>query len=370
MFNYIGGTFFSYVDHFVNQVSAQLSIYVAVIALSALTLYYLFVGFAVMRGEVREPISTIAWRSAKMAMILFIACSAGVYQTEVIGTVKMVSANLMSSVAVSTTGGGACPVTGTGDAAMFNALDCNFNQLLTPFNDLVVARMKLNILDVASGIALSIVANLYLICVLILFGAVGIIFFTNLLTLSLVLAVGPLFIGALAFEPSKNFFDGWKNKIVYILLLQLFMMIFLGLVFVIVNGYIIHLGFNTDQSAAFVGAKQAAALKAIFSLMVVMCLFAYLFTKLDNIANSLVGGGDNASGLGLALAAAQIAKMTYAAMRGGTKGGGGAGGRIENNSSFSAGLDKGVLLAGQGTQTVGQGVRHSAHTIAARYRNS
>ncbi|HPN02369.1 MAG TPA: type IV secretion system protein, partial [Methylotenera sp.] len=147
MFNYIGGTFFSYIDHFVNQVSAQLSVYVAAIALSALTLYYLFVGFAVMRGEVREPISTIVWRSAKMAMILFIACGAGVYQAEVIGTVKTVSANLMSSVAVSTTGGGACPVTGTGDAAMFNALDCNFNQLLTPFNDLVAARMKLNILD-------------------------------------------------------------------------------------------------------------------------------------------------------------------------------------------------------------------------------
>jgi hypothetical protein len=101
-----------------------------------------------------------------------------------------------------------------------------------------------------------------------------------------------------------------------------------------------------------------------------MCLFAYLFTKLDNIANSLVGGGDDASGLGLALATAQIAKMTYAAMRGGTKGGGGAGGRIENNSRFSTDLDKGVPLAGQGTQTVGQGVRHSAHTIAARYRNS
>ena len=112
MFNYIGGTFFSYVDHFVNQVSTQLSIYVAVIALSALTLYYLFVGFSVMRDEVREPISNIAWRSAKMAMILFIAFSAGFYQAEIIGTVKTVSANLMSSVAVSTTGSGACPVAG------------------------------------------------------------------------------------------------------------------------------------------------------------------------------------------------------------------------------------------------------------------
>ena len=38
-----------------------------------------------------------------------------------------------------------------------------------------------------------------------------------------------------------------------------------------------------------------------------------------------MGGGDNASGLGLALATAQIAKMTYAAMRGGSKGGGGVG---------------------------------------------
>lgn len=374
MFSYIGGTFFSYVSHFVNQVSAQLSLYVAIVALAALTLYYLVVGYAVMRGEVHEPIKTIVWRSFKMAMILFVATGAGVYQTEVIGTVNAVSADLMSSVSVvASTSGGTCGVSGTGTTAMFNALDCNFNQLLVPFDSIVIARQTLNILDVATGIMLSLVSGLYFIAVLILFGAVGIVFFTNLLTLNLVLAVGPLFIGALAFEPTKSYFDGWKNKIVYILILQLFMVIFLGLVFVIINGFIILQGFNIDQSASFTGAQEAVSIKALFSLMLVIVLFAYMFTKLDNIANSLVGGGDSASGLGLALATGQLAKVAFKAMSGGKGGGANKGGEIANSPSGGSGLGKGLRMAGrgigQGAQTAGQSMQHLAHAIAARYRN-
>ena len=92
----------------------------------------------------------------------------------------------------------------------------------------------------------------------------------------------------LAFEPTKNYFEGWKNKIVYILILNLFIVIFLGLVFVIVNGYIIHLGFNVDRSADFIGVQQVEAIKSVFKLAAIMVLFGYIFTKLDNIAHSVM----------------------------------------------------------------------------------
>ena len=57
------------------------------------------------------------------------------------------------------------------------------------------------------------------------------------------------------------------------------------MVFVIVNGYIIHLGFNTDQTAAFVGSKQAAALKAIFA--VARQKRPYFMLKLSSVSKSV-----------------------------------------------------------------------------------
>ena len=46
MFNYIGGTFFSFVDTYVNSVSVALSLALIGIVTAALTVYYLFVGYA------------------------------------------------------------------------------------------------------------------------------------------------------------------------------------------------------------------------------------------------------------------------------------------------------------------------------------
>ena len=91
MFNYIGGTFFSFVDAYVNSVSAALSLALIGVVTAALTVYYLFVGYAVMRGEVHAPLVTIVWKSIKMNLILYIALSAGVYQTFVVANVANVA---------------------------------------------------------------------------------------------------------------------------------------------------------------------------------------------------------------------------------------------------------------------------------------
>ena len=54
------------------------------------------------------------------------------------------------------------------------------------------------------------------------------------------------------------------------------------------NGYIIHLGFNVDRSADFIGVQQVEAIKSVFKLAAIMVLFGYIFTKLDNIAHSVM----------------------------------------------------------------------------------
>jgi len=340
MFNYIGGTFFSYVDQYVNQVSAQLSLYVAVVALAAATVYYIFVGYAVMRGEVHEPIKTIVWRSVKMAMILFVACSAGIYQTEVIGTINTVSASLMSSVA--SVNNGSCGNAAGGNAALLALLDCNTAKGMLVFDSIMKDFSTLHWYDLTQLLMLGSAAIIYALCYGLLLIAVGLDFFMNMLTLQLVLAVGPLFIGALAFEPTKGFFDGWKNKIVYCLILQLFIMILIGMAFAVINNYIIKSGFIT-MDGDFISnlGNELAAMKAVFSLCVVIVIFSYMFTKLDNIAASITGGGDSGSGLGMVATMYALGRMAS----GGGKKEGKQGGNIENSSPAGGGRKSGMSVA-------------------------
>lgn len=384
MFNYIGGTFFSFIDAYVNSVSAALSLALIGVVTAALTVYYLFVGYAVMRGEVYAPLVTIVWKSVKMNLILYIALSAGVYQAFVVANVGDMMAQAMANVSNAGSASAAaavCLPAGTGTQAVLSVIDCNFEKLLVPYDSIKTAAKGIDWYDVPSALSLEVSSGLYSLCLMVLVLAVAYTLFTTQLTLTLVLAVGPLFIAALAFEPTKSYFEGWKNKIVYVLILNLFIVIFLGLVFVIVNGYIIHLGFNVDRSADFIGVQQVEAIKSVFKLAAIMVLFGYMFTKLDNIAHSLVGGGDNSGGLGLMLATAALGRQVWRALTSNGGSGGGAGGTIAPvGGGFSGGLGRGLQAAGQGVGAgavaLGQGIgqnarevaRHVAHQIATRMR--
>ena len=384
MFNYIGGTFFSFIDAYVNSVSAALSLALIGVVTAALTVYYLFVGYAVMRGEVYAPLVTIVWKSVKMNLILYIALSAGVYQAFVVANVGDMMAQAMANVSNAGSASAAaavCLPAGTGTQAVLSVIDCNFEKLLVPYDSIKTAAKGIDWYDVPSALSLEVSSGLYSLCLMVLVLAVAYTLFTTQLTLTLVLAVGPLFIAALAFEPTKSYFEGWKNKIVYVLILNLFIVIFLGLVFVIVNGYIIHLGFNVDRSADFIGVQQVEAIKSVFKLAAIMVLFGYMFTKLDNIAHSLVGGGDNSGGLGLMLATAALGRQVWRALTSNGSSGGGAGGTIAPvDGGFSGGLGRGLQAAGQGVGAgavaLGQGIgqnarevaRHVAHQIATRMR--
>lgn len=382
MFNYIGGTFFSFVDAYVNSVSAALSLALIGVVTAALTVYYLFAGYAVMRGEVHAPLITLVWKSVKMNLILYIALSAGVYQAFVATNVGGLMAQAMASVSNASSasaGAAVCIPAGTGTQAVLSVIDCNFEKLLVPYDSIKTAAKGIDWYDVPSALSLEVASGLYSLGLMVLVLAVAYTLFTTQLTLSLALAIGPLFIAALAFEPTKNYFEGWKNKIAYVLILNLFIVIFLGIVFVIVNGYIIHLGFNVDRSADFIGVQQVEAIKSVLKLAAIMVLFGYMFTKLDNIAHSLVGGGDNSGGLGLMLATAALGRQAWKALSSNGDPAGGVGGTIApvggglgGGGLQAAGKSAGAVALNQDKNTAGQGARqmarHVAHQIATRMR--
>ena len=193
MFNYIGGTFFSFVDAYVNSVSAALSLALIGVVTAALTVFYLFVGYAIMRGEVHAPLVTIVWKSVKMNLILYIALSAGVYQTFVVTNVGNIMAQAMASVSnASSASAGAtvCIPAGTGTQAVLSVIDCNFEKLLVSYDSIKTAAKGIDWYDVPSALSLEVSSGLYSLGLMVLVLAVAYTLFTTQLTLSLALAIG------------------------------------------------------------------------------------------------------------------------------------------------------------------------------------
>ena len=158
MFNYIGGTFFSFIDAYVNSVSAALSLALIGVVTAALTVYYLFVGYAVMRGEVHAPLVTIVWKSVKMNLILYIALSAGVYQAFVVANVGDMMAQAIASVSnagSASAGAAVCMPAGTGTQAILSVIDYNFEKLLVPYDSIKTAAKGIDWYDVPSTLSLE-----------------------------------------------------------------------------------------------------------------------------------------------------------------------------------------------------------------------
>lgn len=78
------------------------------IAASAITIYIFTMGYAVMRGETNDSVSTITWRIFGLALITGIALNAGAYQTMVVDFMQGIQGAFISIVngaSVTTVGG-------------------------------------------------------------------------------------------------------------------------------------------------------------------------------------------------------------------------------------------------------------------------
>ena len=88
MFAQLGAWLTTFLTGYVAAVVGTLAAALTPVALIWLTVYIANYGYAVVRGEVQEPLSVFAWKMIKMAFILAFALSAGRYMSFVICTLR------------------------------------------------------------------------------------------------------------------------------------------------------------------------------------------------------------------------------------------------------------------------------------------
>lgn len=274
LFQWLGNTIDSALATFVFQTSSTLAATITPLVTTGLTIWVLVYGLAVMRNEVGDPVNVFVWKAIKLSAILFFALAAGAYQGDIVGAVYDGIDGLSAALAPNKAGN----VYGLLDGYESKSLDL----VLTILSHAVDLLPMGGWLDLLAGAVLALAVALTLIF------CGGFVIFAKI-ALAIVLALGPLFIAALAFAPLQKFFDAWLGTVLNYVLLIVVLATFVTLSITIGDHYLASFANQEDAAQAFASALGMLTLSG--AMLVVLW-------QAPSIAASLAGASALA-GLGL-----------------------------------------------------------------------
>lgn len=368
LFTAIGGTLENGMSTYVTNVSSALSGALVPVATTAVTIWVLAYGLAIVRGEAQEAVPAFAWRGLKVAAILAFALGSGLYQQQVVTAVNGATAGLAETIqnAANTTGAGnpgcgsasGSAVTAASAASIYQTLDCYDQQvdlvldaytLKATHEGLSPSGIVAGIGDIVCGFVAALGGSIFLIVL-----AFEVVMARMLL--DLVLGIGPIFIACGAFGPTARFFEAWTAKVANYVLLQVLVAAFLGMALT---------AFSTElapfqvtgappgsNDGALVAAGQAAleasaAWGAALGMFATAIFLAMVGWQLPAVASGLSGGA-TLSGFGAfvaGVASRHFASLIGRALNGG-RNGPRPGGTIRNRTGSGGG---GPGSSGSGT---------------------
>lgn len=95
----------SAVATYATSVSASLAASLVPVAVAGTTIYFIFMGWAIARGEVQDPLSAIMAKCIKIAIICAVALVGGTYQSYIIDFVNAIEGVFTSAIGVASGGG-------------------------------------------------------------------------------------------------------------------------------------------------------------------------------------------------------------------------------------------------------------------------
>jgi type IV secretion system protein VirB6 len=251
---------------FVSTSVSNLASYIDGPLRTAVMLYVILYGFAVMRGAISEPIMEFAWRAMRIVVVVLLATNSSTFQQYV---TSLFFDSLPKEI---------------GNALAGAGLNTNSG---APFDQLLSKGI-----DVANKIykqaGLTNIAPALIAAILLVFVAVGAFLqFAILLYakigLGVVIALGPIFIALALFEATRPFTEAWLRQVANFVILLVLVVALVGLMLTTVSGFIDKFGTNAGTAGELVVA--AVAISAVLGLS------GYIALQLPIIAGGLAGGG-------------------------------------------------------------------------------
>jgi type IV secretion system protein VirB6 len=359
LFSAIGGTLENGMSTYVTSVSSALSSALVPVVTTAVTIWVIAYGLAIVRGEAHEAIPAFAWRGLKVAAILAFALGSGIYQQQLVEAVSGATSGLAQTIqnAANTTGGGnpgcgsvsGSSVTAASATSIYETLDCYDQQIdlvLDAYSEkathegLSPSGIAAAIGDIVCGFVAAIGGSVFLI--VLAFEVV-----MGRMLLDLVLGIGPIFIACAAFAPTARFFEAWTAKVANYALLQVLVAAFLGMALTAFSTELAPFQVTTSapgaNASSLVAAGQAAleasaAWGAALGMFATAVFLAMVGWQLPSVASGLSGGA-TVSGFGAFVAGVASRRIATAIGQALTRGGGGprSGGKIRGRSGPGGG---------------------------------
>jgi type IV secretion system protein VirB6 len=233
---------------------------------AAMLLYLILYGIAIMRGAVQEPVLDFAVRGIKLAIIWSLVSSAGDYTSWVGSTINDGTATFINSL---TGGSGSIP----GDSVMVKAYE---------FSDKVKETYAS---ESWAGVVIGGLIALVIVFISFFFAALS--FVVSLLTtfaLSIMAAIGPLFICFALFDATRGWFFAWLGQILNFALVKLLVIVLTSVVVSLLGNI------YTQTSALDIGAAWGAFVSGL------LCAIIFFFL-VPSIAAGLSAGAQASTGM-------------------------------------------------------------------------
>lgn len=284
-------------ENFISSGSSNLASAVAGPLTLAVTLYVIITGILMMLGKIDTPIREIALRVIKLGIIIALVKESGTYQQFVTGIFFETLPNEITSALSS-----GSPMTGS-------SLDGLMSQVQQTATDIMKqAGWDFTIVTYGmAGLALIVIALI----------SMAVSFVVTLyakIALSLVLALGPVFIACALFDSTRRMTEAWFAQVINYVVLQ---------VLVVALGSLL---IDILDSQVAQATSLGDALMIPISLGATFVAAGYILYQLPQLAASLAGGGMSLAYGTLARndargsSVAQSARYLAGKMRGGSKG--------------------------------------------------
>lgn len=284
-------------ENFISSGSSNLASAVAGPLTLAVTLYVIITGILMMLGKIDTPIREIALRVIKLGIIIALVKESGTYQQFVTGIFFETLPNEITSALSS-----GSPMTGSSlDGLMIQVQQTATDIMKQAGWDFTIVTYGM------AGLALIVIALI----------SMAVSFVVTLyakIALSLVLALGPVFIACALFDSTRRMTEAWFAQVINYVVLQ---------VLVVALGSLL---IDILDSQVAQATSLGDALMIPISLGATFVAAGYILYQLPQLAASLAGGGMSLAYGTLARndargsAVAQSARYLAGKMRGGSKG--------------------------------------------------
>lgn len=251
--------------NFMSQGVAGLAGYLSAPLKGAATLYIALYGWFVLKGSIQEPAMDFVFKCMKIVIITMLATNAAEYNHYITDLFFETIPNEIGSALNDR------PLQANAYDSILNAAGKLANDIWdqTEWGASMFMDALLSIIILITGTLLGIIAY--------------VVSFYAKVALSVMIAIGPLFIALALFDSTRRFTEGWLGQLVNFVILQILSVALASLFIKSLVAYVGKIVF-IDQ-----------AMSAMVSFAAISLSAAYLFYQLPSIASSLAAGGASLS---------------------------------------------------------------------------